>query len=109
VMSDITRSVPPHKGQTEISISNTRFKRSAQVSGAVTESCSIGEWAGIGVAVCVRFLRAGLAGPGTTAFAYRKFKPPFWWLDNAWSRLTGPDSASGVGPSYPIDIMIYSH
>ena len=77
VMSDITRSVPPHKGQTEISISNTRFKRSAQVSGAVTESCSIGEWAGLGVAVCVRFLRAGLAGPGTTAFAYRKFKPPF--------------------------------
>lgn len=30
VTSAITRSVPPHKGQTEISISNTRFKRSAE-------------------------------------------------------------------------------
>ena len=33
VTSAITRSVPPHSGQTEISISNTRLSRSAQLSG----------------------------------------------------------------------------
>jgi hypothetical protein len=91
VMSDITRSVPPHKGQTEISISNTRFKRSAQVSGAVTESCSIGEWAGIGVAVCVRFLRAELAGPGTTAFLNGELGAKTPWRSGARLRcLTLP-------------------
>jgi len=31
VTSAITRSVPPHSGQTEISISNTRLSRSAQL------------------------------------------------------------------------------
>ena len=33
VTSAITRRVPPHSGQTEISISNTRLSRSAQLSG----------------------------------------------------------------------------
>jgi len=33
VTSAITRSVPPHSGQTEISISNTRLSRSAQLNG----------------------------------------------------------------------------
>ena len=35
VMSAITRSRPPQNGQIVMSISNTRFKRCAQVSGAV--------------------------------------------------------------------------
>ena len=68
VTSAITRSVPPHKGQTERSISNTRFKRSAQVSGAVGGARSTGNSAGMAVAACVDFLRAGFAEPGTTAF-----------------------------------------
>ena len=68
VTSAITRSVPPHSGHIEISISNTRFKRCAQVSGAVGGARSTGNSAGIGVAVCVRFLRARFAEPGTTAF-----------------------------------------
>jgi len=33
VTSAVTRRVPPHSGQTEISISNTRLSRSAQLSG----------------------------------------------------------------------------
>jgi hypothetical protein len=67
VTSAITRSVPPHSGQTEISISNTRLSRSAQLSG---EQCSARSTA---VSVEARIvgifdlLRAGFAEPGTTA------------------------------------------
>jgi hypothetical protein len=64
----MTLSVPPHSGHTEMSISKTRFNRSAQVSGAVGRSRSTGDSAGISVAVCFRFLSAEFSEPGTTAF-----------------------------------------
>ncbi|MFP6805050.1 MAG: hypothetical protein VCA12_18205, partial [Pseudomonadales bacterium] len=50
--------------RTENASSNTRLNRSDQVNGAIGESGSIGDLAGIGVAVCYCFLGAGLAEPG---------------------------------------------
>jgi len=64
----ITLSVPPHSGQTEISISKTRLSRCAQVSGAVGKSRSTPALAEAGVAEFFRSLRTGLSEPGTTAF-----------------------------------------
>ena len=80
VMSAITRSVPPQWGHAVMSISNTRFRRCAQVSGAVGGARSTGNSAGIGFAVCVRFLRAGLAEPGTTAFLNGELGAKTPWL-----------------------------
>lgn len=68
VMSAMTRSVPPQNGQTVMSILNTRFNRSAQVSGAVGCIGSTAESAGVDAAGFFRFLCAGFAAPGTTAF-----------------------------------------
>ncbi len=67
VTSAMKRSVPPQCGHTVISISNTRFRRCAQVRSAVGESGSTADSAGAGVAGFFRFLRAGFAEPGTTA------------------------------------------
>jgi hypothetical protein len=67
VTSAITLSVPPHSGQTDISISKTRLSRSAQLRGAVGKSRSTADSAEAGVAGFFRFLCAGFAEPGTTA------------------------------------------
>ena len=40
VISAMTRNLPPHRGQIVISISNTRLSLCAQVSGAMSASCS---------------------------------------------------------------------
>ena len=65
VISAMTRSVPPQSGHTEMSISNTRLRRCAQVKGAVGCAGSAGDSGGVDVAVFFRFLRAGLDEPGT--------------------------------------------
>ncbi len=71
----MTRSVPPQRGQTEISISKTRFSRCAQERGAVSGSGSPLDCSGSGLDSCgfasvdvLHFLRAGFSEPGTTAF-----------------------------------------
>ena len=67
VTSEITLTLPPHSGQTDISISNTRLSRSAQVNGALGRTRSIAGSAGVDAAGFCRFLCAGFADPGTTA------------------------------------------
>ena len=64
--SAITLTLPPHSGQTDISISKTRLSRAAQVNGAVGESRSTADSVAAGVAVSFRCLRNRLAEPGTT-------------------------------------------
>jgi hypothetical protein len=71
----MTRSVPPQRGQTEISISKTRFSRCAQVRGAVSGSGSALDCSESGLDSYgfesvddLHFLRARFGDPGTMNF-----------------------------------------
>ena len=68
VTSAMTRSVPPQRGQSRISISNTRFSRCAQERGAVSGSGSALDSYGFESVDVLHFLRARFGEPGTMNF-----------------------------------------